>query len=234
MAQRLEDYLTEAPINIELSDRAKELKRKIKENTYYLMKFESPNITFPDVSTIIDLGTNLTPLGFEFEVTKNLVKAWHYMIHSPRKFDVDELIKINEIVAKDQALAVGSLRTGDVFVSGTDYKPPLPTKEEIAKLIRYFRSRKNKKHAASVVLIRLIKSQPFWDGNKRTAFISVNKLLLENDMPQLIVSDKNLYEFNQACWVTYYDTDERWWNSRVSDGLFWLIMKVYLYINNPI
>lgn len=38
--------------------------------------------------------------------------------------------KLNEYIARNEALEWGKLRTGTVGISGTDYVPPVPEKEK--------------------------------------------------------------------------------------------------------
>jgi hypothetical protein len=41
------------------------------------------------------------------------------------------ICKLNEFVARNEALEWGVLRTGSVGISGTDYVPPIPVEEEV-------------------------------------------------------------------------------------------------------
>ena len=52
-----------------------------------------------------------------------------------------------------------------------------------------------------------MRSQLFWDGNKRTSLISANKILIQNGKGILMVQDKNLKEFSQLL-TQYYDTNQ--------------------------
>jgi len=49
----------------------------IKENIFFLMKFESHNITFPQIESIIDKTNDLnyTKAGFDVQITKQLMSA---------------------------------------------------------------------------------------------------------------------------------------------------------------
>lgn len=52
-----------------------------------------------------------------------------------------------------------------------------------------------------------MRSQLFWDGNKRTSLISANKILIQNGKGILMVQDKNLKEFSQLL-TQYYDINQ--------------------------
>ena len=54
------------------------------------MRFESPNITFPEIESIIDKDTQLTKrMKFEKVVTEDLMEAWREIIYSNKKLTLD-------------------------------------------------------------------------------------------------------------------------------------------------
>lgn len=180
-------------------------KEMMKENVYYLMRFESQNITFPDVETIADSGKFRDE--FEKDVTINLIKGWKYVISLP-KGDSNQIIKnIQAIVAKDQALEIGVFRNMQTYVGGTEYKPSLPTEESIKVLFTEFNVSTNVYKGAATLLVKLIKAQPFFDGNKRSSFLMVNKLLIERAKGIISLPEKHFQEFNKLL-QDYYNSED--------------------------
>lgn len=51
-----------------------------------------------------------------------------------------------------------------------------------------------------------MRSQLFWDGNKRTNMIIANKIMIENGKGIITVKEENLLEFNQLL-TEYYNTN---------------------------
>lgn len=51
-----------------------------------------------------------------------------------------------------------------------------------------------------------MRSQLFWDGNKRTSMIIANKIMIENGKGIITVKEENLLEFNQLL-TEYYNTN---------------------------
>jgi prophage maintenance system killer protein len=51
-----------------------------------------------------------------------------------------------------------------------------------------------------------MRSQLFWDGNKRTSIICANIILIQNGNGMLMVQDKNLKEFSQLL-TDFYNTN---------------------------
>lgn len=56
-------------------------------------------------------------------------------------------------------------------------------------------------------MLWMMKSQLFWDGNKRTALIIANKDLIANGKGILSIKDKDLLEFNNLL-SDYYSYDK--------------------------
>lgn len=87
-------------------------KRSIVDNVYSNAKIEGINVTFPETKTILD-GVNVPNLKLsDLECILNLRDAWKYLINNiESKFGLDFICKINEIVAKNESLEWGKLRT---------------------------------------------------------------------------------------------------------------------------
>lgn len=57
--------------------------------------------------------------------------AWKFLLNTvsePVSFEY--WCKLNEYIARNEALEWGKLRTGSVGISGTDYEPPVPNKDK--------------------------------------------------------------------------------------------------------
>lgn len=53
-----------------------------------------------------------------------------------------------------------------------------------------------------------MRSQLFWDGNKRTSTICANKIMIENGKGIIKISDKHLEEFNVLL-TKFYNTNDK-------------------------
>lgn len=51
-----------------------------------------------------------------------------------------------------------------------------------------------------------MRSQLFWDGNKRTSIIIANKIMIENGKGIITIKEENLLEFNKLL-TEYYNTN---------------------------
>ena len=91
------------------------------------MKMENRAVTFPQTKTILE-GINVPGVQLDdIQAILNMRDAGRFL-----KGSLDEpvtreyLCKLNEFIARNEALEWGKLRTGSVTISGTDYTPPVP------------------------------------------------------------------------------------------------------------
>ena len=196
-------------------------KKKWDENVYCGMKMENRAVTFPQTQTILN-GVNVPNVQLDdIQAILNMRDAWKFLLSTvsePVTFDY--WCKLNEYIARNEALEWGKLRTGSVGISGTDYEPPVPDKDKtIAELEAILTdadaSTTDKALAAFTWGAR---GQFFWDGNKRTSLMLANKILILGGAGIMTITDKYMEQFNGLL-LDFYNTGE-------SEAL-----KVFLYDN---
>lgn len=179
------------------------------ENVYCGMRMENRAITFPQTRTILS-GVNVPNVQLDdIQAVLNMRDAWKYLLSS-----LDELVslaymcKLNEYIARNEALEWGKLRTGKVSISGTEYIPPVPTQETAE---REFEAIMSADTSATEKALNLFawgtRSQLFWDGNKRTSMTIANRVLIDAGAGMLTISDRHMEQFNILL-VEYYNTGE--------------------------
>lgn len=185
-------------------------KKKWDETIYCGMKMENRAITFPQTQTILN-GVNVPGVQLDdIQAILNMRDAWRYLlndIHTP--VTVDYLCKINEYVARNEALEWGKLRTGAVSISGTSYVPPIPNRADVEQELRTFLldTKTTATEKALQAFVWGARGQFFWDGNKRTSLVLANKILIPAGAGILTISDSHMEQFN-ALLVTYYNTGD--------------------------
>lgn len=183
-------------------------KKLIVENIYNSAKLEGCNVTFPDTQTILN-GISVANLKIsDIECVLNLRDAWNYLVNNlENTFDLEFACKINSYVARNESLEWGVLRNGSVGISGTDYLPPIPAKESVLREIANINNIENVTDRAIRYFLWGMRSQLFWDGNKRTSTLCANKILIANGKGILSVKEQDLREFNQLL-TEFYNTNE--------------------------
>lgn len=117
--------------------------------------------------------------------------------------------KLNEYIARNEALEWGKLRTGTVGISGTDYVPLVPEKEKTIEELKNILS-STSSSATDKALEAFTwgaRGQFFWDGNKRTSLLLANKILVSSGAGIMTITDKYMEQFNSLL-LEYYNTGE--------------------------
>ena len=114
-------------------------KKKWDENVYCGMKMENRAVTFPQTQTILN-GVNVPNVQLDdIQAILNMRDAWKFLLNTVNEeVTFDYWCKLNEYIARNEALEWGKLRTGTVGISGTDYEPPVPEKEKTIEELKQF------------------------------------------------------------------------------------------------
>jgi len=107
-------------------------KKKWDENVYCGMRMENRAVTFPQTKTILN-GVNVPNVQLDdIQAILNMRDAWKYLMGSiDAPLTLEYICKLNEFIARNEALEWGKLRTGSVGISGTDFMPPTPVWTEV-------------------------------------------------------------------------------------------------------
>lgn len=184
-------------------------KRNIIDNIYAGARMEEINVTFLQVKKILE-GINVPNLKIdEIQCILNLRDAWKYVINNIKEeFNINFICKINELVARNESIEWGVLRSENVQITGTEYIPDVPEEEVVKKQIAEILKIKNTTERAIEYMLYGMRSQLFWDGNKRTSMICANKIMIENGNGIIKVSDNKLEEFNTLLSEFYTSNDK--------------------------
>lgn len=184
-------------------------KKKWDENVYCGMKMENRAVTFPQTKTILN-GVNVPNVQLDdISAILNMRDAWKYLLKTvDAPVNLDYMCKLNEFIARNEALEWGKLRTGKVAISGTDYVPPVVSREQASsELNAIITSDFTATDKALTAFTWGARSQLFWDGNKRTSLTLANKILISAGAGIMTVTDKYMEQFNVLL-CKFYDTGD--------------------------
>lgn len=182
-------------------------KKKWDENIYCGMKMENRAVTFPQTQTILN-GINVPNVQLDdIQAILNMRDAWKYLIKTiDTPVSLAYLCKLNEFIARNEALEWGVMRTGTVGISGTDYVPPVPSSEQVSsELTAIMENATTATEKALEAFVWGTRGQFFWDGNKRTSMTLANKILISAGAGVLTITDKHMENFNSLL-LHYYNT----------------------------
>ena len=184
------------------------LAKKILVNSIYnSAKLEGINITFPETQTILN-GVNVPNVRLD-DITciLNLRDAWKEVLNNINvELNLEYICKINSFISRNESLEWGVLRTGQVGISGTNYIPDIPNENDVKEKLNKILSIENITLRAIKYMLYGMRSQLFWDGNKRTSMIIANKIMIENGKGIITIKEENLLEFNTLL-TNYYNTN---------------------------
>lgn len=182
---------------------------------FNMASLEGNPFTYPEVQTLLDGVTVGGHRLSDHEQIMRIKDSWECIFDLVMKgdwsIDEDLFFLIHEKVATGEALEVGKFRTGQVHIGGTDYMPPAP--EELLKLfvIQSVELQKQYKENKTALAIALFlwgaRQQFFWDGNKRTARLVANLILISSGQGILNIKNKDRLEFNSLM-IEFYNTGD--------------------------
>lgn len=194
---------------------ANQNKRLAKQNltrlVYTNSRFEGLTTTLPQTQTIID-GFGVDGVSIDdINTIVQLKRGWQYIINDPEPLTFDKMKSINKIVALHDALEPGEIRTGTsqvILASDNTYTPSIPNE---AKEKEYFEELMNKDASTTDKAITLMyhnmRNQIFWDGNKRSATLAANKVMIDGGAGLINVPLDKWGKWNELISV-YYRTNE--------------------------
>lgn len=179
------------------------------DNVYCGMRMENRAVTFPQTRTILE-GVNVPGVRLDdIQAILNMRDAWRYLLDTwEEPLTLEWLCRVNGYIARNEALAWGELRTGQVGISGTAYLPPVVTaaaaRERLAAILEAADTATEK---ALNLFAWGTRGQLFWDGNKRTSMMAANKVLLQAGAGMLTIAEEDMERFNERL-TAYYDSGD--------------------------
>lgn len=157
-------------------------KRNIVDSIWKSSHIEGINVTFQETQRIYD-GGNVARLRIdELQTINNLKHAWIFILNSlDNENDIKLLKSINSLVGSNLVDRAGEMRIYDVQIGGTNWKPDIPNEEKVSnELEEIKKSSSCITDMAITEMCYLMRTQFFNDGNKRTAMLFANKILISN------------------------------------------------------
>lgn len=183
-------------------------KRNLVDTIWKSANLEGIAVTFPETQMIVDGFSIANKSLDEITAIVNLKRAWEYLFATINEsVNLSYIQDFNRLVGKDLIYKAGFLRTADIRISGTNYKPKLPIDYEAKMQIDEILILEDKQEVALDLMFYLMRNQLFFDGNKRTAMLIANKILIENGSGILSVSNENKNAFLTKL-VRFYENND--------------------------
>ena len=183
-------------------------KRNIVDYIWKSANLEGIAVTYPDTQVIFD-GYSVQGYKIE-EITaiNNLKKAWQFILNDiDLELNLAYICKINGIVGEGIFYNPGMIRSTPVKIGGTTWQPTIPFESQIKEELDKVSGESNTERAINMMLY-LMRKQIFLDGNKRTAMLIANKIMIENGCGIISIPIDKQPEFYKLL-IKYYETSNK-------------------------
>lgn len=172
---------------------------------YTTGKFERLQTTLLDTESIINNETNTNVRPDDIVTVINLKRGYQYILNLADKLDFNHILILNNII-QGGIPAGGKLRTEAVQVPLTNdvWLPPLPNEDKVQNdLATLFNSGKSATEQAIDLNLYLSKRQLFNNGNKRTAIVAANALMIQDNAGMLAIPENKMHWYRSQL-AKYY------------------------------
>ncbi|MBZ0324403.1 Fic family protein [Enterococcus casseliflavus] len=176
------------------------LKKNIVELVYNAGKFEGLNTTLLQTEEIIKYNRANNVAVDDVLTIVNLKRGFELLLNDLQEPLLETSKRINRIVAAEDALFPGEIRTGGVEVSTIQgrYVPPMLTEDEVKNQYDKIMNQEISETEKALRLFLFIsKNQIFWDGNKTTALITANLIMFKQGSGLISIPEKSFSNFNE-------------------------------------
>ncbi len=199
----------ENKFKLSLEDNVMYAKRNIIDSIYSEARLEGVGVTYPDTQEIYE-GRAVAGLTIEETIkVNNLKHAWQFVLDNIQyPLDLRFIRQVNQEVGKGIMLDAGNLRVIDVKIGGTAWKPDIPNENEIKEYIESVNASSDSATDKAIdIMLFIMRSQMFMDGNKRTAQIVANKIMINGGAGIVSIPVDKQREFI-AKLIDYYETGD--------------------------
>lgn len=156
-------------------------KRNLVDYIWKSSRMEGIAVTYPDTDAVIN-GARISGLNADEIVTiNNLKHAWRFVLDTlVYETDYPFVCKVNHYVGANLIYGCGAVRTIPVNIGGTSWLPDMPLESVIKEELFDLFTIPNITDRALSVALYLMRKQIFTDGNKRTALLVGNHIMIRN------------------------------------------------------
>ena len=187
-------------------------KRNLVDTIYKSAKLEGLAVTFPQTEAIIQGGQVSNLRADEICAINNLKHAWNFVFENlDYPLDYAYVCKLHHFIGSNLIINPGFLRQGEVFIGGIDpneWVPAIPDEEEFKLALRRLRLIEDPTDRAIETMLYCVRTQPFWDGNKRVSMLAANQILISHGCGILSVHETDMDEFKKLL-VEYYKSGDK-------------------------
>lgn len=199
-------------------------KRNIVDSIWKSANLEGISVTYPETQALLEGGIIEGLKMDEIVTINNLKHAWYFILENEEvSNNFNMLREINKLVGANLIINCGNLRTTPVSIGGTEWKPPFPIESQIKEELEELLQIENPTERAISVMLWAMRRQMFLDGNKRTAMLFANKIMIENGCGIIQIAVNKQKEFFIKL-INFYESNnmdelKQWIYENAIDGM---------------
>lgn len=187
----------------------KEIQRFMVEMSWKSARIEGNTYTLLDTEKLLTYGIK-SPKNTEFETQMllNQKAAFDFVWQTRGEWAVPKISYIEKLhsLIIEQLGVAHNLRDSVIGITGTDYEPlanKFQIREALEGLLLYIQSAPNAYEKALLLTVGMSYIQPFNDGNKRTARMTANALLLAANLAPISYRSVDETAYKEALLIFY-------------------------------
>lgn len=204
--------------NMSLEDNIFFAKRKLVDNIYKSANLEGIAVTFADTYAFMN-NVNTGNISVDDMLKlKGLKDGWEYVInHVNEELTIDFIKKIHFEVCKGQNIhPLGEFRDKGGGITGTSWRPKLPSECDYDKELKEILNNKNKLEKCIDLFCWIQRCQMFLDGNKRVANLVANKEMIKNGQGIIAVPVEKIGNYLTNL-IEYYESGD---NTKLKEWIY--------------
>ena len=203
------NYVEQGDLNPEVELNIDFARRNLVDSIYKQAILEGVATTYSDTEVIINGGKVNDMTADDIGKVVNLKHAWEFIMNKdvvtyPSNYAV--LCQLNALVEEGFSYTAGKIRSVPVTIGGCSYIPPIPFESKVIEELKEIVNNNNVIDKAINSLLCIMKKQIFLDGNKRTAVLFANHILIANGKGLIVIPAEKVNEYKKLL-VKYYETD---------------------------
>ena len=182
------------------------VKRNIVDYIWKSVNLEGIGMTYPDTQAVYN---GMAVSGYtidEINAVNALKNAWMLLLETiDANIDTAYIKDIHRTLGKFTILNAGSFRMDPAGVGGTKWMPEMPKDDKIEEELQRILAVKDPIDCALTITGYLMRTQAFYDGNKRLAMLIGNKIMIGNGAGIISVRQEQINDFYKHL-IPFYET----------------------------
>ena len=195
------------------------VKRNLIDYIWKSAKLEGISVTYPQTDVIVS-GISLQNFKVDDIITiNNLKHGWQFILNNlyyPSNYTL--LCEIHKTICSGLVYNAGYIRNVPISMGGTNWKPELPIEVDIKFTIENYLKEISKSvtERAIELMLYIMRTQAFLDGNKRTAMMLANHFMVSKGKGIISIPVEHKEEFKTLL-IEFYETND---NSKVKEFVY--------------